>query len=119
MTPRSDACRLSWWAGALVFALQGACASLRFGGAAVLRIDCNVPEAAIFIDDVYEGPCASWSVDGRLVSPGFRRVEVRHPERYTHYQELELVKGDAVRMDVQLRPWLELSLRPDGPRSQR
>ena len=29
-----------------------ACASMRYRGAAALRIDCNVPDATVYIDDV-------------------------------------------------------------------
>jgi hypothetical protein len=84
------------------------CASLRFEGAAALRIDCDVPSAQVFIDDTYVGQAEEWSVDGRLIKPGFHRLEIRQPDRFTHYEELELTKGDAVRVIAKLRPILEL-----------
>lgn len=86
-----------------------ACASLRFSGNAVLRIDCDVPQASVFIDDVFVGVAEEWAVDGRLVKPGFHRIEIRHPDRFTHYEEVNLTKGDAVRVVVTLRPLLDLS----------
>lgn len=89
-----------------VLAVAG-CASLRFGGQAVLRIDANVLEASVFINDAYVGIVRDWAVDGRLVRPGFLRIEIRHPERFTHYQDVELTKGDAVRLQVTLRPLLD------------
>ncbi len=85
----------------LVLALA-ACASLRFGEAAALRIDCAVPEAAIFIDDTFMGRAHEWNRDGRFVKPGFHRIAVLHPDYHEHYAELELAKGDAVRLEVRL-----------------
>lgn len=96
-----------WTCVAALIAL-GACASLRFGGAAVLRIDCDVPSAQVFIDDVYVGLAADWAVDGRMVKPGFHRLEIRQAGSFTHYEELDLTKGDAVRVGAKLRPLLEL-----------
>ena len=87
--------------------LPAACASMRFGGAAALKVVANVPEAALYIDDVYVGPVSQWSEDGRFVQPGFHRVELRHPDHFTHHQELELTRGDAVLMEVELRPLLD------------
>ncbi|MDX2023999.1 MAG: hypothetical protein SF187_27415 [Deltaproteobacteria bacterium] len=92
------AASVAWFSG---------CASLRFEGAAALRIDCDVAAAQVFIDDAYVGQAEEWSVDGRLVKPGFHRLEIRYPDRYTHYEELELAKGDAVRVRANLRPVLE------------
>lgn len=83
------------------------CASLRFGGNAILRIDCDVPEASVFINDEYVGIARDWAVDGRMVRPGFVRIELRHPDRFTHHQDVELTKGDAVRLKVVLRPLLD------------
>lgn len=90
------------WGGVLA-----GCASFRFEGAAALRIDCDVPTAQVFIDDAYVGQAQEWSVDGRLVKAGFHRLELRYPDRYTHYEELDLAKGDAVRVQATLRPLLE------------
>jgi len=97
-----------WLAAFALVAATSSCASLRFEGAAALRIDCDVPSAQVFIDDTYVGQAEEWSVDGRLVKPGFHRLEIRQPDRYTHYEELDLTKGDAVRVVAKLRPVLEL-----------
>ena len=91
----------------LLIAFLPACASLRFSGNAVLRIDCNVPSASVFINDTFAGIAREWAVDGRMVRPGFVRIELRHPERFTHYQDVTLTKGDAVRLQVTMRPLLE------------
>ncbi len=80
---------------------------MRFSGNAVLRIDCNVPAASVFINDTFVGIARQWAVDGRLVRPGFMRIELRHPERFTHYQDVTLTKGDAVRLQVTLHPLLD------------
>ena len=91
-----------------LIATTASCASLRFEGAAALRIDCDVPSAQVFIDDTYVGQAEEWSVDGRLIKPGFHRLEIRQPDRFTHYEELDLAKGDAVRVVAKLHPLLEL-----------
>ena len=83
------------------------CASLRFSGNAVLRIDCDVPAASVFINDTFVGIAEQWAVDGRMVRPGFLRIELRHPDRFTHYEEVTLTKGDAVRLQVTLHPLLD------------
>lgn len=91
-------------------ALAPGCAALarhRHGGAAVLRLECNVPDAGLYIDDIYLGRADAWAVDGRLVRPGFHRVELRHLDHYTHYEELELAPGDAVLLRVTLHPLLD------------
>ena len=90
-----------------LLALLPACASLRFSGNAVLRIDCDVASASVFINDAYVGIAREWAVDGRMVRPGFLRIELRHPERFTHYQDVTLTKGDAVRLQVTLHPLLD------------
>jgi hypothetical protein len=61
----------------------------------------------VFIDDAYVGQAQQWAVDGRLVKPGFHRLELRSPDRYTHYEALDLAKGDAVRVQAKLRPLLD------------
>lgn len=99
---------IRWLAVAALACSLFACASLRFEGAAALRIDCDVPSAQVFIDDVFVGRAEEWSVDGRLIKPGFHRLEIRQHDRFTHYEELQLTKGDAVRVVARLRPLLDL-----------
>jgi hypothetical protein len=95
------ACRRVFAVAVLALALS-ACAGLRFGDAAALRIDCAVPEAAVFIDDTFMGRAHEWNRDGRFVKPGFHRIAVLHPDYYEHYAELQLAKGDAVLLQVSL-----------------
>lgn len=72
---------------ALAFA---SCVTAAPAGAAPFRVDCNVPEAAVYIDDVYVGRASEWASDGRFIRPGAHRVELRHPSYFSHYAELRV-----------------------------
>ncbi|MDZ4696233.1 MAG: hypothetical protein SGI86_13890 [Deltaproteobacteria bacterium] len=83
------------------------CASLRFGGAAALKIDCDVPDAALYVDEVFLGRAAAWSVDGRFIKAGLHRFELRHPDYFTHYEEQNLERGDAVLLRIRMHRQLD------------
>jgi hypothetical protein len=95
----------------LVLGLAGlcvvSCASLRFGGAAALKIDCDVPDAALYVDDIFLGRAAEWNVDGRFVKAGLHRFELRHPDYFTHYEEQLLERGDAVLLRIRMHRQLD------------
>lgn len=85
--------------------LVGAC--LRAEPAASFRVDCNVPDAGIWIDDVLVGRVADWSQPGRFIRPGFHRIEIRHPGYFTHYGEVTLQDGGGAVVKAELRPLLD------------
>jgi hypothetical protein len=83
-----------------------ACATMtRPGGS--LQIQCNVPDAAVFVDDVLVGRAAEWAPPGKALRPGFHRVEVRHPSYFSHYAEVELADGGGALVKADLHPLLD------------
>lgn len=56
---------------------------------AIIRIQCNVADAELWIDDRFIAPVGSLR-SGIALGPGKHRVEIRHDRYHTHYDELEL-----------------------------
>ena len=81
-----------------------ACATSGIYGAASFRVETNVPDATVLIDDVNVGRAAEWAVTGRYIHPGFHRVEIRHLDYYAHFAEVNLREGGAVVIQAHLRP---------------
>jgi hypothetical protein len=93
---------------ALIFlSWLAACATAGLDGATELKVDSNVGEASVYIDDVLVGRVAEWSKGGRAIRAGFHRIEVRHPDYHSHFQEIEAAEGARLRIDATLRPRLE------------
>lgn len=92
--------------GFIALTLVG-CKSLRFDGAAALMIDCNVPDAALYVDEVFLGRAEEWNVRGRFIKAGLHRFELRHPDYFTHYEEQLLERGDAVLLKIQMHRQLD------------
>ena len=92
--------------GLLLLALVS-CAHTLSGCAIAFRVDCNVPDATVWIDDVLVGKAADFKGDGRPIKPGFHRVEVRHPNYYSFFQEVELPGGSKVVVNAKLRELVE------------
>jgi len=87
--------------------LFGGCASLRSEGSAVFRVECNVPEAAVLLDDVPMGRVSQWVKPDRFIRPGFYRVEIRHPSYYSHFEEITVANGGSALVKAELHPLLE------------
>ena len=73
---------------------------------ATLRVVCNVPDATLWMDDQLLGRAAEWG-QGRAVSAGFHRIELRHPGHYTFFAEMTLQKSEAGTVKAELRPVLD------------
>lgn len=67
---------------------QAGCATAPPAGAAGFRVAGNVPDAAVYIDDVYVGRVGEWSERGRFIRPGAHRVELRHPSYYPRFEDI-------------------------------
>ena len=72
-----------------------------------LRVETNVPDATVWVDDVLVGKAADWSRDGRHIRPGFHRVEVRAPGYYSVFQEIEQPEGGQAAIRADLKPLLD------------
>ena len=53
------------------------------------------------------GKASDFKKDGRQIKPGFHRVEVRHPNYYSFFQEVELPGGSKVVVNAKLRELVE------------
>jgi hypothetical protein len=83
------------------------CASVKSEGSAVFRVECNVPEAVVLLDDVPLGRASQWAKQDRFIRPGFYRVEIRHPNYYSHFEEITVADGGSALVKAELHPLLE------------
>jgi hypothetical protein len=83
------------------------CAHTMQGGQVAFRVESNVGDATVWIDDVLVGKASDWANDGRHIRPGFHRVEIRSPGYYSVYQEIEQPDGGRIAVKANLHPLLE------------
>ena len=102
--PRSGLLRGLLFAGAL-FALS--CAHTLGENAIAFRVECNVPDATVWVDDVLVGRASDWRSDGHHIKAGFHRIEIRHPNYYSFFQEVEMAGGSQVVVNAKLRELIE------------
>jgi hypothetical protein len=103
-TPRNRALLLPVFA---LLAMAASCAHTLSAGEIAVRVDCNVPDATVWIDDVLVGTASGWRGDGRQIRSGFHRFEIRHPGYYSFFQEVELPGGSHVVVNAKLRELVE------------
>jgi hypothetical protein len=98
--------RAHLWLMGLALSLAAACAT--FGRpAGTFKLECNVPDAVLLIDDVLVGRASEWAPPGRAIQPGFHRVEIRHPGYFSHYAEIQLSDGGGAAVKADLHPLLD------------
>ena len=91
-----------------LFALPAAsCAHGLAENAIAFRVECNVPDATVWVDDVLVGKVSDWKSDGRHIRAGFHRIEIRHPNYYSFFQEVEFPGGSQVVVNAKLRELIE------------
>ena len=83
------------------------CATAIPYGAVSMRVDSNVPDGTVWVDDALVGHVADWSRDGKHIRAGFHRIEIRHAGYYSYFQELELPEGAHTIVKAQLHPLVE------------
>lgn len=94
--------------GAALFVLSAVSCAHGLGGEAIsFRVDCNVPDATVWVDDVLVGKATDWKSDGKQIRAGFHRIEVRHPNYYSFFQEVEVPGGSHVVVNAKLRELIE------------
>ena len=74
---------------------------------ALLKVECDVPDARIYVDDFLAGTVEKARRGGIPVVPGVRRVEIRHQRYHSHFALVKLVKGGEVKVTASLREVLE------------
>jgi hypothetical protein len=79
------------------------CATIGSGVASVpLRVEVNVVDATVWIDDHLAGSAMALSKPGTRLRVGFHRVEIRHPAYYSFFTEIKPAVGDDVVVRAQL-----------------
>jgi hypothetical protein len=86
--------------------LSVSCAHTLGGNAINVRVECNIGDASVWIDDVLVGTAKSWQSE-RSIRAGFHRFELRHPGYYSFFQEVELEGGSHVVIKAPLRELVE------------
>lgn len=95
-------------AGVLLLALglSAGCTVISPPPAGTLRVTCDPPNATLWIDDVYVGKAADFA-RGKLVRAGFHRLELRYPDRYNHFAEVDVPENGEALVTAVLHPHLE------------
>ena len=93
-------------AALVVFALG--CATMgRQQPVAHLRVECNVPDAMVLLDDGLIGKAADLATKDKTIHPGFYRVELRHPGFYSYFTEVTVEGGGSATVKAELHPLLD------------
>ena len=83
------------------------CATAIPYGAVGMRVESNVPDATVWVDDILVGNVSDWARDGKHIRAGFHRIEIRHSGYYSFFKEVELPEGAHTVVNAQLRPTVE------------
>ena len=95
------------WLTVLILVVFSACATSLNSVGAGFRVESNVPDATVWIDDVLVGRVVEWQREGRIIRPGFHRIEIRHPSYYSYFAEIEPPAGSRTRIKADLHPLLQ------------
>jgi hypothetical protein len=87
--------------------LVAGCAHTLEPGSVGVRVESNVPDATVYIDDLMVGRAADWKAEGHQIRSGFHRIEVRAPGYYSFFQEIELPAGAHAVINANLREVLD------------
>ena len=91
----------------VVLLLSFGCATMRSEGAATLHLDCNVPDAAVLLDDALVGRVADLAKSDKVIRAGFYRVEIRHPGYHSYFTEITVAEGGVAAVKAELHPLLD------------
>ena len=83
------------------------CAHTLSSGAVGVRVECNVPDATVWIDDLLAGSAKEWKSEGHQIRAGFHRIEIRHPGYFSFFQEVDLPPGSRTVVNAKLRELLD------------
>jgi len=91
----------------VVMVLSFGCATMKSEGAATLHLDCNVPDAAVLLDDALVGRVADLAKSDKVIRAGFYRVEIRHPGYHSYFTEITVAEGGVAAVKAELHPLLD------------
>ena len=84
------------------------CATIGSGAPSVpLRVEVNVPDATVWIDDHLVGSAMTLAKPGTRLRVGFHRVEVRHPAYYSFFTEVKPAAADEVVIHAHLHELIQ------------
>ena len=92
---------------ALVLGFVAGCATMQAEAFGSLRVDCNVPGAAVLLDDQLIGKAADLHKDAKSLAPGFYRVEIQSPGYYSYVTEVDVPEGGQAAVKADLHPLLD------------
>jgi len=69
---------------------------------ASLSLRCNVEQARVYLDDAFVGRAGELAGRALPVVSGARRVELRADGFFSAYRDVDVAKGAAATLDVQL-----------------
>jgi len=72
-----------------------------------VRVDCNLTDATVWIDDVPMGNASTWKAAGHQIRAGFHRVEIRRPGYYSVFKEIDLPAGGQALVVAKLRETID------------
>ncbi len=93
------------WMG--VCANLAGCAHTLEPGAVAITVDCNIPDATVYVDDLMVGRAADLKKEPHAVRAGFHRIEVRAPGYYSFFQEVDLPPNSKAVVNARLREVLD------------
>jgi hypothetical protein len=91
----------------VVILLSIGCATMKSEGAATLHVECNVPDAAVLLDDALAGRVADLAKKDKVIRAGFYRVEIRHPGYHSYFTEVTVAEGGVAAVKAELHPLLD------------
>ncbi|HVV50223.1 MAG TPA: PEGA domain-containing protein [Polyangia bacterium] len=91
----------------LLLPALGGCAHTLDAGAAGIRVECDLPDATVWIDDLLAGSAKEWKSEGHQIRAGYHRIEIRHPGYYSFFQEVDLPPGSQTVVNAKLREVLD------------
>jgi protein-S-isoprenylcysteine O-methyltransferase Ste14 len=91
----------------VVVLLSFGCATMKSEGAATLHVECNVPDAAVLLDDALAGRVADLAKKDKVIRAGFYRVEIRHPGYHSYFTEITVAEGGVAAVKAELHPLLD------------
>lgn len=83
------------------------CATMKSEGAATLHVECNIPDAAVLLDDALVGRVSDLMKSDKVIRAGFYRVEIRHPGYHSYFTEFTVAEGKVAAVKGELHPLLD------------
>jgi hypothetical protein len=91
----------------LVLGLAMGCATLQAEDFGTLHVECNVPEAAVLVDDQLIGRASDLHKKDKTLRPGFYRIEVQSPGYYSYFTEINVPESGQAAVKAELHPVID------------